>query len=209
VTGKRGQYKLGKRVALTPEPPLTPDKLRDLISNALGNRYVPPGAAQAERLCSILNQWHAWFYEAQKLGEFNAAVEEAAAAIEKLQTVLPVIGNHHLAKAERGDPFARGMAEATAELLIVIRKDPQRITHRDTLSDHVRDWRWLAKVLPVDIDNAMRPTNPRFPRGHSKGGPVSRILEAIIPLITGETVTAPAIGNQLILLGQNRDDETG
>jgi hypothetical protein len=209
VTAKRRQYKLGKRVPLTPEPPLTPDKLRDLISNAVGNRYAPPGAAQTERLCSILNQWHGRFYEAQELREFNKIVEEAAAAIEKLQVILPVIGKHHLAKAERKDPFACWQAEATADLLIAIRKDPQRISQRETLPDHVRDWRWLAKVLPTDIDKAMRPTNPRFPHGHSKGGPVSRILEVVIPLITGEIVTATAIGNQLILLSQERDGETG
>lgn len=209
MTGNRRQYKLGKRVPLAQEPPLTPDKLQRLISNALGNRYAPPGAAQTERLCSILNQWHAWFYEAQELREFNKVVEEAAAAIEELQVVLPVIGNHHLAKAERGDPFARWQAEATADLLIAVRKDPQRIAQRETSPDHVRDWRWLAKVLPTDIDKAMRPTNPRFPPGHSKGGPVSRILEVVIPLITGEIVTATAIGNQLILLSQERDGETG
>ncbi|MBV8458465.1 MAG: hypothetical protein JO122_17835 [Acetobacteraceae bacterium] len=48
----------------------------------------------------------------------------------------------------------------------------------------------------------MRSTNPRFLRGHSRDSPVSRILEALTPLITGEIVTANAIGNQLIPLAR-------
>jgi hypothetical protein len=126
----RRQYKLGQRARLNPEVPFTPDKLQRLIGDALGDRYAPPADAEAEKLCSILNHWHAWFYKAQELRDFNAAVEETKAAIEKLQVVLPVIVNHHLAQAERGDPFARWQAEAAGDLLIAVRKDPQRVTHR-------------------------------------------------------------------------------
>jgi hypothetical protein len=35
--------------------------------------------------------------------------------------------------------------------------------------------------------------------GQAKGGPMSRILEAIIPIISGETPGAIAIGTQLTL----------
>jgi hypothetical protein len=203
----RRQYKLGQRACLSPEPPFTPDKLQRLIGDALGDRYAPPEDAEAEKLCRILNHWHAWFYKAQEQRYFNAVLEEAKAAIEKLQVVLPVIVNHHLAQAERGDPFARWQAEAAVDLLIAVREDPQRVTHHETLPEHVRDWRWLAEVLPTDIEKAMRPANPRFPPGHSKGGPVSRILQAVIPLITGESVTANAIGNQLIILARGRREK--
>jgi hypothetical protein len=207
----RKQYKLEQRARLTREPPFTPDILRELIGNALANRYAPPGPAEAQRLCSILNQRHAWFYEVQELREFNTAVDDAAAAIETLQKVLPVIGKHHLAKAEQGDVFSKWMADAAADLHRALNEDPARVTHRDPLPDRVRDWRWLAEVLPVYIDEAMRPANPHFPSGYSKGGPLTRILAAVIPLITGETdITAVAVGNQLILLGKStRGNRTG
>jgi hypothetical protein len=65
------------------------------------------------------------------------------------------------------------------------------------LPNQARDWRWLAKVLPVDIETAMRSANPNYPKGHSKTGPLARILTAVIPGITGEHVTEKAIGTQL------------
>ena len=89
-------------------------------------------------------------------------------------------------------------------------KDPARIAHRESLPDQARDWRWLADALPVDISNAMRPANPRWPSGYSKSGPLTRILAAIIPRVSGEHPSAIAIGNHLILLAKSKQgDETG
>jgi len=194
---RRRPYKLATRARLTRDPPFTPESLQATIGDVLGTKYTPPGDAEAAKLCSILNQWHAWFYEAQELREFNAAAEKAAAAIETLQSALPIIGRHHQKRAEAGDVFAKWQMKAVAELYDAVKKDPARVTTGDSLPNQVRDWRWLAKVLPIDIEAAIRPTNPRYRGGRSKRGPLARIVAAVIPSLTGENVGTVAVGLQL------------
>lgn len=193
----RRPYKLAKRADLLPDPPFTPEGLRETIRDALGGKYAPPGDAEAVRLCGILNSWHAWFYEAQEQRKFNESVEQAEAALKTLQAVLPIIEKHHLKKAELGDPFATWQVRAAADLDAAVNKDPKRVIHRENLPDQARDWRWLAKVLPIDIKAAIQPTNPGYRGGCSKTGPLARVTASVIPSLTGERVGVVAVALQL------------
>ncbi len=56
-------------------------------------------------------------------------------------------------------------------------------------------WKWLADILPVDFETAMRSTNPDFQATPSYPGPFTRFVEAIVPLITGDHPTAASVAS--------------
>jgi hypothetical protein len=197
----RRLYKLNDRAPLKLDPPFTPDNLRALLADALGEDYKTPGDTEIATLASILNFWHQYFYQAQKDRALNDLLDNAEDKIKKLRETLPEIITARRPLAEAGDWFS-GRMNRHAEALLSLLTDVNAIgfLQRLDLPDAARDWRWLAKVLPTDIETALRTENPHYRGGFSKRGPLARVLAAVIPFITGETVTAPAVGTQLTLL---------
>jgi hypothetical protein len=186
------------RKQLTAEPPFTPDCLRQIIRDAVRREYKIPTGAAIEVLGGILNQHHAWFYIAQKTRPLNVLLKETANALAVLDKNIPQILTLRMSPK---DVFDRQTLKATKWMGDILADDNRKVLlHPDNLTDHVRDWRWLAGVLPIDIITAMQSTNPNYPKGHSKTGPTAKIISALIPLITGDTVSALGVGTQLIKL---------
>jgi hypothetical protein len=198
---RREPYKLSGRATLSDKPPFTPLELHEVLAKALGTRYRPPNDPELVEFCRVLNTWHAWFYAAQEARAHNELIDQAKQMIDTLTLIVPKIRDRLRRdfKASGGnDPFNVWQLQS-ADKAVAFLADPDctRFLHHDELPNQARDWRWLAEVLPVDIETAMRSANPHYPNGHSKTGPLARILSAVIPGITGEHVTAKAIGTQL------------
>jgi len=205
----RRPYKLGERTRLTREPPFTPDGLKAILGSALVSpkgvkNYVIPGDREITELCSILNHWHAHFYQAQEDRAFNELIDAAQAAIESLAVAMPKIRDELATQDKKvggQDPFTTwALRDAQQATEILCRPIPQwKCLQRRTLPDQAKDWRWLAGILPDDIRTAMKPANPDFKGGLSKGGAVARILKKLIPLMTGETpgIETQGVGIQL------------
>ncbi len=197
----RAPYRLQQRDMLSADPPFTPETLRTILVDALGDRYAPPGDAETATLCGILNQWHQWFYHAQEARKFNALIAKAQAALDTLAETVPEVLDE-LRKRDQGrDPFLSRQMRQTQALAAYLQRNGRGFLQPDDLPDQVTDWRWLAKVLPADIETCLQPSNPGYRGGITKTGPLARILEAVIPCLTGEQVTAAAVGTQLKLLG--------
>ena len=195
----RKPYKIGQRSTLTNDPPFTPEGLRVILGTVLPG-YTPPGYVETTKLCEILNYWHTWFYRAQEERKFNALATEARNALETLYKIMPRI-LEDLHKRDKIDPgrnqFLSWQLKHAKALAPCLNPTALGFLQPYDLPDQALDWRWVANVLPIDIERALRPANPRYPAGHSKGGPLTKILAAVIPSITGERVTAIAIGNQI------------
>jgi len=74
--------------------------------------------------------------------------------------------------------------------------DGIKFTQEYDLPNHAKDWRWLIKAIPIDIQNALQPSNPKYKNGYGKISLLPQLLADFIPHITGEKVTAVAIGTQ-------------
>jgi hypothetical protein len=201
--GKRGKYlKLDRRAELTPDPPFTADKLKQLMVRAVP-AYAPPSDAGLLELCGILNRWHAHFYAAQEGRKFNDKIEAARSALADLACSVSEL-RHSMGEKQRGnlalklgpDPFLEWQIKHADRVADFIAKAPMGFLQQDNYPKEIPDWRYLAPVLPI-IGGAMRSTNPHFPTGHSNTGPLSKILAVVLPLITGQPLTAAAISNQL------------
>jgi len=143
------------------------------------------------------------FYRAQEERKFNVAAKEAKAALDNLIVLMPEILTdlHGRNARDNGqDQFTLWMLKGAEKLASCLTPTGLGFLQPYDLPEQARDWRWLIKVLPVDIGSAIESANPGYEGGRTKGGPLSRILAEIIPHITGEPVTAIAVGNQLILV---------
>jgi len=222
ATRARKQQGTGNQEMLTPGAAFTTDELRDVINETKRKEWVLPENAQIERLASVLNIWKAKFYAAQQSRLFNEKLAEAEAAIRSLRRLMPEIYEYRKTAAEAGDWFSGSMAESAKKLLEALDYPDSypgtlppvlacvhRDTHQDSFPNALKDWRWLIRVMPVDFENAMRPANPNAKFGMSKGGPLTRFLEVIIPRVTGESVSATAIGQQFIDANKASTDTTG
>jgi hypothetical protein len=222
ATRARKQQGTGNQKMLTPGPAFTTDELRNVLKETKRKEWVLPENAQIERLASILNIWKAQFYAAQQSRLFNEKLAEAEAAIISLRRLMPEIYQHRKTAADAGDWFSVPMAESAKRLLEALDFPDSypgtlppvlacvhRDTHKNSFPNALKDWRWLIKVMPVDFEAAMRPANPSIIFGKSKGGPLTRFLEAIIPRVTGENPPASAIGAQLILANGADEDPSG
>jgi hypothetical protein len=198
----RQPYRLHERTPLVAAQTFTPAELRSLVADAAGRRYAPLADAAAERLGGILSQHHAWFHAAQEERRLNDMIAEARAAVDTLARIVPQIRDvlrDRNAAAGGWDWFlARRLKDAERAAAFAELPTNWQFLAANSLPDSVRDWRWLAKTLPGDIETAMRPTNPDFRAGISEDGPLLRILEVIIPLISGESPTRAAIKSQLV-----------
>jgi hypothetical protein len=58
-------------------------------------------------------------------------------------------------------------------------------------------WQWLANVLPIDFEIAMRSTNRNYKTGLSHNGPLARFIAAVVPSLTGQHPTPDSVATQL------------
>jgi hypothetical protein len=197
---RRKPYKIEKRSDLTAAPPFNSEGLRVLVQEALGPKYAPIGEAETVELCGILNFWHHHFYAAQEERKFNDSADRVRT---ELESVAPLISNILEALSRENEIF-HGQDQFTIwklkqghDLAKHLRPEGLGFLQRKDLPDHARNWTWVAEVLPADISKAMLPTNPKYRGGHTPGGPLAKILSAVVPRITGEEVPASAVSSQL------------
>jgi hypothetical protein len=66
-------------------------------------------------------------------------------------------------------------------------------------------WQWLADVLPIDFENAMRSADPNYKTGLSHNGPLARFIAAVVPSLTGQHPNPDSVVSISSLVG-NTDD---
>ncbi len=193
-----GRGKRGRRIAKAPEPlkpgAITTDDVAGAFDKARVNR---PSADELARLAAIFTQYKQIFLEAAQDREINESAAAAGHAIRTLAEALPKLLDYHVTRARLGDPYSDWQADACRDLLMAVqRADVARIEGQSNVPNVVRDWRWFAAVIRGIIAPALEGVT-----GTAKGGPASRFLAAIIPLVTGEAPSAVAIATQLTKLG--------
>jgi hypothetical protein len=154
--------------------------------------YAPPDDAPLHELAAALNLWRSIYIGADAARLHNAKIDRAEAALAVLRETLPAIIGRVTERAAAGDPFSRMQKNPLDALLAAVARRPT--LERDTLPDQASDWRWLLNndALPATIERAI---GQRL--GNTKGGPLARLIERILPPLTGEARSAVAIGNQL------------
>ena len=158
-----------------------------------------PAAEGLASLSGALNRQHGWFFAAQEARRLNDARRRGSEAFGVLAAVIPELLAALAVPAAQGDAFAGLQLRAAQRADAFIASwNADAFLRADTLPDDVRDWRWLAEVLPADIEAALDPVNPGLSLGRSKGGPLSRVLAAVIRSISGEKLTPTAVGDHLI-----------
>ena len=182
--------------------PLTADPITAAdVKNAFYRARVPlPDAAQVERLADLFSFRKVFFLEAERDREINTHARAAGDAIRKLTASLPVLLAHHRKLANAGDPFAGFHADAIEKLLRpVLDADLSRIEWESNVPNVIKDWRWLIGVILTEIE-------PAFPAGTgiAEGGPISRFLAEILPMVTGDILSAGSIATHLKQMKRNK-----
>ncbi|MEE3502755.1 hypothetical protein [Acidiphilium acidophilum] len=165
--------------------------LRAAFETAIPNVPTPDDDALAD-LAGTLNFWRLYYIEAEASRIYNAKVARAEAALAELRDTLPTIIARVRADDVAGDPFST-MQRPTLESLVTAIARFQTFSRVGSVN--LRDWRWLLQndTLPAVLQRAAGRD-----MGVTKGGPLARLIERILPVMTGEARSATAIGNQLI-----------
>ena len=184
----------GRRIPQSGTPladgPITPE---DIVKAFTQANVPPPEKAQIERLAQIFSMYKLNFLDAYKQQSLNEVASETGNAIRVLSKNLPLLLAHHSSLAKAGDPFADWQAKAIRDLLLAVETaDIPRIEAQSNAPNNIRDWRWLAGVLMPIIKPALPPGT-----GISKGGPASRFLHEVLPLMCRDKPTAVAIATQI------------
>ncbi len=185
----------GRKIPRASEPlndgPITPEMVRDAFNVA---RVPVPPDAEIERLAGVFTTWKPWFVQAEADRAENERARRIAAALATLQADLPPLVARLERERQAGDPFAgwhlrsiRPLARAAARQNVAA-----AAAWESNVPNCVRDWRWFARVIVDELRPAMPPDT-----GISKGGPVSRFLAKIVPLVSGDAASAVAIAEQL------------
>ena len=179
------------RAPLDPAWQFDPAWLRAAFKSAIPDHTPPDDDALAE-LAGALNLWRSIFVEAEASRIYNAKVARAEAALAELRDTLPTIIARVRAEAAAGDPFS-AMQQPTLESLVTAVARFQAFSLVGPAN--LRDWRWLLTndALPAVLQRAAGRT-----MGPTKAGPLSRLIDKILPPMTGENRSATAIGNQLM-----------
>jgi hypothetical protein len=200
VPAKRALTK-GKRPlreSLPDRPPFTLESLRQLLAEEVIRRQqTMPGDAEITELARILNYW-----QGRALKELQ---RDALAALATLANVFPRLRD--LTKSFEANAV---QDQAPPAILAILRKRLAEIdAARDFIakaegfsvwndpSDAPDRWQWLAGVLPIDFENAMRSTNPNYTAGLSHNGPLARFIAAVVPSLTGQHPTPGSVATQL------------
>lgn len=203
--GKKGRSIPRASTPLT-EGPVTSDDIAGAFTRAI----IPlPEQQILDRLARTFSVYKSYFLDAQKRRHLNSLSARAGDAIKTLREVLPpllahwgaieaidpqIVGHSKDGPIIQGrDGFSTLFVRAIQPMLEAAQNaDLSRISYQDVVQDDLKDWRWFAGVIVQKVLPAF-PPNTRT----SKGGPVSRFLAEIIPLVSGDAPTATAIATQL------------
>jgi hypothetical protein len=199
--GKRPQ-----RESLPDRPPFTLESLRQLLAEEVIRRQqTMPGDAEITELARILNYWQGHYLVEQKSRALKELQRDALAALATLANVF-------LRLRDLTESFEANAVQDQAPpvILAILRKRLAEIdAARDFIakaegfsvwddpSDAPDRWQWLAGVLPIDFENAMRSTNPNYTAGLSHNGPLARFIAAVVPSLTGQHPTPDSVATQL------------
>ena len=170
VPAKRALTK-GKRPpreSLPDRPPFTLESLRQLLAEKVIRRQqTMPGDAEITELARILNYWQGHYLIEQKSRALRELQRDALAALATLANVFPRLRD--LTESFEANAV---QDQAPPAILAILRKRLAEIdAARDFIakaegfsvwddpSDAPDRWQWLAGVLPIDFENAMRSTN--------------------------------------------------
>ena len=207
VPAKRALTK-GKRPprdSLPDRPPFTLESLRQLLAEKVIRRQqTMPDDAEISELARILNYWQGHYLIEQKRCALRELQRAALAALATLANVFPRLRD--LTESFEANAV---QDQAPPAILAILRK---RLAEIDAARDFIAKaegfsvwadpslapdrWQWLADVLPIDFENAMRSTNP-YTAGLSHNGPLARFIAAVVPSLTGQHPTPDSVATQL------------
>jgi hypothetical protein len=217
VEGGHVNEKQGKRRSRKlPNKPITAEALHSILKNVVRGRMNMPAQAELRELARILEGWRLIFENQATLDHRRRLQDDALTALARLGDLVFKIAA--LDEANFVD------AVSASELPDVLRFLNTRLSESkeahaliEQMERHpglayspsgygAKGWRWLAKVLPVDFVNAMKLANPTFAPGISHSGPVSRFIEAVVPILTGEHPSAASIATQMKTLRRSNNE---
>ncbi len=190
----------------TADSPITVELLRGLFATkVLKGRLKMPGDADLKKLALILEGWRQSYLSEQSAYSLRERQDNARKALDKLREALSelrTLNKHFFENAEQD--------HAPASVFIILNRRLAEIKHALTCLSRIETatflsesgigaegWMWLAGVLPQDFENAMRPANPTIVFGLGHGGPLARFIAAVVPPLTGESITAQSVSAQL------------
>jgi hypothetical protein len=199
--GKRPQ-----RESLPDRPPFTLESLRQLLAEEVIRRQqTMPGDAEITELARILNYWQGHYLIEQKSRALRELQRDALAALATLANVFPRLRD--LTESFEANAV---QDQAPPAILAILRK---RLAEIDAARDFIAKaegfsvwadpslapdrWQWLADVLPIDFENAMRSTDPNYKARLSHNGPLARFIAAVVPSLTGQHPTPDSVATQL------------
>ena len=185
-----GNPKRGRPIKKQPlaDGPITPDDVRAAFAKA--KRQPPSG--EVERLASVFSFYKKSFLGADRDAAYTTVAQQAAEAAEALKAALAKMLAYQAAYSRSGDQFATWSATKLEKLSKTLESTQPSLEWVPVKPGHeIKDWRWLVGVITEVVA-------PSFSgAGNAKGGPVSRFLAHIIPLVSGDVVTASAIATQI------------
>ena len=194
--GRPKKTNRGRKIPRTSKPlddsPITPEMVAEACRTA---RIATPDQPELRRLAAIFSGYKGIFLAAHRDRELNRLASRAGEAIAILLDVLPRLGDHYAFRARAGDPYAERQARAIRNLVDSAQRNGECAGWKSNAPAVVRDWRWVAGVILPVVAPAFRGI-----RGTAKGGPITRFLAGILPLITGDAPTAAAIGTTIAAL---------
>ena len=187
-------------------PPFTLESLRRLLAEEVISRQpTMPGDAEITELARILNYWQCHYLIEQKSRALKELQRDALDALATLAKVFPRLRD--LTKSFEANAV---QDQAPPVILAILRKHLAEI---DAARDFIAKtegfsvwadpsiapdrWQWLADVLPIDFENAMRSTNPNYKARLSHNGPLARFIAAVVPSLTGQHPTPDSVATEL------------
>lgn len=192
-------------------------KVRGAKKRSATVRLNMPDETELRELARILNGWRSSVYMPEREWlALRKSQDDARTALKELTQALAKIKRENkafldAAKSDSAPPIVfntleRRLAAIDAALGCISRVEKSSFltepdpygasqSHPGILNE--KGWKWLADVLPADFVNAIRPANPKIKIGLGHGGPLARFIAAVVPILTGELLSARSVSAEL------------
>jgi hypothetical protein len=197
-------YRLAARATLTPEPPFTPEIVKEMLAAAMVGpkgrsvKHVEPSADAISFLTGTLNHRHAYFHAAQVDRARKDRRDRTAKLIDELRQLMPeIVQDAEQQRLKLDDVCSRGIERAANAMHAFAFSDiPRTALPVIELPENVPGWQWAAPSLHADAA-ALIGANAAV-----------RFLVAAIPKLTGETPKLSTVHTwlkkQRVILANNK-----